>query len=265
MKKTFRILIFTAIVALAAFYGFKARGELKLIDPAYDFGIIREAEGVKTGMARLVNTGDSATFISEVRPSCGCTGANFFDGEIQPGDTTVITFDYNPAGRPGNFNKTVKVYEGSRRLRHIIKLSGRVVGTPATLSRNYPFECGPLRLSEKDISFSDVKKGAGRHAFVRMVNQSMDTVRPAWNSSDKALSIDLTPTVLAPGEIATLGIYLNSRFEDRSGELEYRCPVYAAGYPDTLNLILRTRVVAEPEQNSEEGNGTDGGATVKNI
>ncbi|MDE6558789.1 MAG: DUF1573 domain-containing protein, partial [Muribaculaceae bacterium] len=158
------------LIAGAAF----SHAEVKLLDPDYDFGIIRETDGEQTGIARLVNVGPEATYIRDVRPSCGCTGAAYNDNLLQPGDTTTVSFTYNPSGRPGKFNKTVKVYVGDGEERHVIRLSGRVVGSAKTLSRNYPIECGPLRLSERIVDLQNVKQATGRHAFIRIVNQSMD-------------------------------------------------------------------------------------------
>lgn len=245
-----------AVFAIACLGGVAANAELKLITPEYDFGIIREADGTKMGSAALVNIGDSATFIRDVRPSCGCTGAYYYEGEIAPGDTTYVTFEYNPAGRPGNFNKTVKVYEGGSGERHIIKLTGRVVGTPQTLSRNYPIECGKLRLSERIVNLAKVNEGAGRHVFIRLVNQSMDSVVPVWTNHDKALSIDITPKTLAPGEIASLGIYFNSRFEERTGEVEYTIPIRAEGDSTSVDIIVKSDIVTLPKRDKGDNSAS---------
>ena len=236
---------FSGIVAAATLFSMVSipaiHATLKLLDPEYSFGTFREADGTKRGHARLVNVGDYPTTIADVRPSCGCTGAYYDDGVIAPGDTTIVSFDYNPTGRPGNFNKTVKVKEAGSNELQTIRLSGTVVGTPQTLSRNYPFEAGKIRLSTLNIDLNNVKSGAGRHAFVRIVNQSMDTVMPQWNNNDKALSINVTPTKLAPGQIATLGVYFNSKFESRTGEVDYIIPVHADN-DTTVNVVIHTVV-----------------------
>lgn len=217
--------------------------EVKLLDPEYKFGIIRETDGEQTGVARLVNVGDTPTYIRDVRPSCGCTGAAYNDNLLQPGDTTTVSFTYNPAGRPGKFTKTVKVYVGDGEERHVIRLTGNVVGSAATLSRNYPVECGPLRLAERTVDLRDVRQSAGRHAFVRIINQSMDTVRPEWEYSNPALSLDVAPEVIPPGEVATFGIFLNSRFEKQAGRVEYRIPFHAAGDSTYVDIVVRANIL----------------------
>lgn len=215
--------IFSTIVAMLAFMmSAYASPELKWLASEYNFGAFRETEGPRTGMVRFVNEGDDATFIRSVRPSCGCTAAAYTESMIQPGDTATVSFTYNPAGRPGSFDKTVRVYIGSDNDLKIIRIYGTVIGAPETLEANYPFECGPLRLGTLTQTMGEVRKGSTRHAFVNIYNQGNDTIRPEWRSSSRALEVDLTPKVLAPGEIGVFGFYLNTNREKETGPVEYR-------------------------------------------
>lgn len=214
-----------------------AGGETVLIDPEYDFGVIRERDGSVTGTAHVVNLGPDTTYVRDVRPSCGCTGARYVTDPIAPGDTTEISFTYNPIGRPGTISKTVKIYIGDGDERHIVRLSGRVVGSAQTLSRNYPVECGPLRLSDSVADMEKVAENSGRHAFLRLINASLDTLRPQYICDSKALSVDVTPAVLVPGDIGTLGIYLNTKFTDTIGHVEY--PIQVSAHPDSARVTVK--------------------------
>ncbi len=219
----------STILAAAAAIGIVGtawlHAEVRLIDPVYNFGTISELDGPQHGVARLVNYGPDTTEVTDVRPSCGCTSADFVPGPLAPGDTALIGFTYDPLNRPGDISKSVKVYVEPGQQRFVVRLAGRVVGSKATLSRDYPLECGPLRLSDSVIELKDVRPNTGRHSFVRLVNQSMDSITPVWIFDNPALSIASTPQKLAPGEIGSMGIYLNSRFEPRTGPVEYRIPI----------------------------------------
>lgn len=240
-----------SVAASLAFCG-AAFGEVKLLDETYDFGVIYELDGTKTGTARVVNLGPDETYIRELRPSCGCTGADYDKEILAPGDTARISFSYNPVGRPGKFNKTVKVYFGDGDERATIHLEGRVLGSPQTLSANYPVEAGRLRLSEREVELRDLQRGLGRHVFIRMVNQSPDTITPVFENHYKALSIDVTPKVMPPGEIAMLGIYLNSRFEEREDELtDYVIPVRAEGDAESVDIVIRAQITPAKENENE--------------
>lgn len=249
MKK-FTLFIFTAIAIIAGTAWL--RGEVRLIDPDYDFGLVRELSGPQTGRAHIVNYGPDTVVISDVRPSCGCTTADYTDGPILPGDTAVVTFSYDPFMRPGDISKNVKVYIAPSGERFVIRLFGRVLGTSQTLSRNYPEECGPLRLSERLIELRDVKPQTGRHAFVRIVNQSMDTITPKWLIDDPALSLNVAPVRLAPGEIGSLGIFLNSKFTDKTGDVEYIIPITTLEDSTQFNLTLRANILPSDSVKSEK-------------
>lgn len=235
-------IVYLTILAFVGMGAALSRGEVRMLQPEYNFGVIREVDGPVTGEVAFVNDGPDSVYVQSVRPSCGCTGANYSEEPLAPGDTTSVSFIFNPERRPGNFTKTVKVYFGPEAERHVIRFSGRVVGSPQTLSRNYPIEAGPMRLSEKTIELRDVRPNTGRHAFVRLVNQSLDTVTPEWNYSGKELSIDVTPKQIAPGEIASLGIFLNVPAGTKTGVHEYVVPVFAAGGTDTVPVVIKAMV-----------------------
>lgn len=224
-----------------------AGGETVLIDPEYDFGIIRESDGSVTGTAHVVNLGPDTTYVRDVRPSCGCTGARYVTDPLVPGDTAEVSFTYNPIGRPGTISKTVKIYIGDGDERHIVRLSGRVVGSARTLSRNYPVECGRLRLSDSVVDMERVAENSGRHAFLRLINASLDTLRPQYSHDTKALSVDVTPAVLVPGDIGTLGIYLNTKFTDTIGRVEYPVELWTPGDSARVRVRVTADIISEAD------------------
>ncbi len=233
-------------VGLIVGVGLYARGEIRWVNTEYDFGVMKEAAGRQTGYARFCNEGPDTTYISYVRPSCGCTDASFTEGLILPGDTATVTFTYNPEHRPGSFEKSVKVYIGPDKERHVVKIRGTVVGTPETLALQYPVEAGPIRLSSRLIDLGDVTVGMGRHAFVTMVNQSMDSITPQL-IVPQVLSADLTPSDLGPGDLGTLGIYINSggAASSQTGERQFAVPLIISG--DTTQILLRAHFLPKKE------------------
>ncbi len=218
--------------------------EIKWLASDYNFGAFKEADGPRTGFVKFINVGDTATFIRSVRPSCGCTAAKYPKEMIQPGDTVTISFTYNPAGRPGPFDKTVKVYIGETNELKIIRITGTVIGSPETLMTHYPNEAGPLRIESLIQPMGEIKKGGSRHGFINIYNQSQDTVRPTWTTSSRALEVDLTPKALAPGEIGTFGIYLNTMAEKELGPVDYIVSIFPDGNASKKEELATLRVTA---------------------
>lgn len=215
------------LALLAAIVVFPALAEIEWLEKNYNYGAFKEAEGPRRGMVRFVNKGPEAVFINRVRPSCGCTEAEYTEGMIQPGDTAMVSFIYNPKGRPGAFEKTVKVYMGRENEMHVIRLSGTVIGAPSTLQFSYPKEVGPLRLESFSAKTGELKKGSSRHLFINAYNQSPDTITPAWVNEERGVQVELTPKSIPPGDIATFGFYVKTTDEDRMGPIDYKIHIIA--------------------------------------
>lgn len=200
---------------------FAAIAEVSFSASKYDFGRLREEAGPVTGRVTMTNLGPGPTYIKNVRTTCGCTGATFTEGMIEEGDSAVISFTYDPEGRPGFFDKSVKVFVGQDNKMHIIRISGLVMASESTIAANYPDSIGELRLSTLLIDGKEIKKGESRSYFVQLYNPTERTIRPVAKSSSEALSIAVEPAEIEPGATGVLGIYLNTRREPVSGEKDY--------------------------------------------
>lgn len=92
----------------------------------FDFGTIKEADGPVTHAFTLKNVGNAPLVITRASASCGCTKPKFSTEPIAPGNSTKIEVTYNPAGRPGQFVKTVAVYSNGKEGAFILRIKGVV-------------------------------------------------------------------------------------------------------------------------------------------
>lgn len=222
MRYRFVILSIFAIACV-----FQGNSQIKWLASEYDFGTFKEIAGPKTGFVRFVNEGKTPTIINRVRTSCGCTDSSYTEGLIAPGDTATISFTYDPSGRPGRFEKTVRVYIGKEEKPKIIHIYGTVIGTPESLQKWYPVEIGPLRLSEKILTTGEMTYGQSRHIFLQGYNLSSDTIFPAWRHNSPSISMGISDKAVAPGDGVTLSIYFNSRKENAPGKITYPIEIIA--------------------------------------
>lgn len=240
MKK----LILTAM-AVVTIIG-TASAELEWLAEEYDFGTFLESCGPQTGNVRFVNKGPEPTILSRVRPSCGCTAATYTEGEIAVGDTAVVNFTYNPVGRPGRFEKTVKVYTGTNNRLKTIRIRGTVIGSPETLRLDYPVEAGALRLTTNRLEGGVVKFGTARHFFVTGYNMSNDTIFPVYECDNPALSIDIPKDGVVPGDVFAISVYFNSRDVKQPGPISIPITVKASkDAKDEARVIFLADVVAD--------------------
>ena len=217
----------TAIAQTPGEGGDKSPTRIEWLSKEYNFGAFREADGPVTGSVRFVNKGDAPTYINRVRPSCGCTGASYTTSMIEPGDTATVTFTYNPLGRPGGFDKTVRVYVGEDNDLTSIRITGTVLGSEATISTNYPVEIGDLRLENTLIAAGELKRGSARHLFLNIYNQGDRTISPTWIENSEALQVDLAPESISPGEVGTFSFYIRTVDEKHNGPFDYPVEIRA--------------------------------------
>lgn len=199
----------------------------------YDFGAIAEADGPASGRFVFVNAGDSPVSVVSVRTSCGCTTADLPLDAINPGDTAVIAVKYDPAGRPGKFEKRVTVNFSDDVARATLRVHGVVIGTPQTLHNRYPVDAGAMRLHSSIIPFGDVRKNAAKSDFVEIYNASLDTICPQWSNIPEYISIAPLENKIPPGQQAVYNMMFSG----------YRCPLYGLA---TDSLFVAVSAEAKP-------------------
>lgn len=138
-----------------------AQPEIKFESTTYDFGKIKEEGGKVTGKFIFTNVGNEPLELTNVRPGCGCTAANYSKGAIAPGEQGYIEATYNPYNRPGAFNKNIRVttnepkfLENDKATPHMIFIKGEVIKRPPTEFElaGYTKTSGMLRIKEPDVA-----------------------------------------------------------------------------------------------------------------
>ena len=99
---------------------------ISFAEKEHDFGIIPENGGPVSYKFEFTNTGDAPLVIISATASCGCTRPTYTDEPIAPGKKGVIKVTYLPEGRPGEFEKVIKVRTNAKESK---KLSLRIYGS----------------------------------------------------------------------------------------------------------------------------------------
>lgn len=92
----------------------------------HDFGAIKEVDGKVTCTFIIKNTGSAPLAITRVVAACGCTTPVYETEPIAPGAESKIVVTFNPAGRPGQFVKTIAVYSNGYDGALILRVKGNV-------------------------------------------------------------------------------------------------------------------------------------------
>lgn len=119
-QKIFKTLFFftglSLIVLFSAFLISKNSRDPKINGPKitftedkHDFGTVKQGPPVET-FFEFTNTGADKLIVTNVQPSCGCTGAIIEDKkEYAPGEKGKVKVTFNTEGRSGHNEKTITV------------------------------------------------------------------------------------------------------------------------------------------------------------
>ncbi len=107
MKKL--ILLVAVVIGFVGFTAMQTfNGEFKFEKETHDFGTIPQGKPVSYEF-KFTNTGSDPIIIEDVKPTCGCSVAEFTKTPIKPNDSGVIKVTFNAAATsPFTKNFTVR-------------------------------------------------------------------------------------------------------------------------------------------------------------
>src|ERR1700709_2110195 len=125
MKK---ILLICAVILGFAFTASaqdSEKAEFKFNEEKHDFGKIPQGTPVTT-IFEFSNIGKEPLILTDVRPTCGCTIADYTKTPVKSGEKGVIKITYNAiAGGP--FNKTIVVTSNAKTAQKYLVIVGVVM------------------------------------------------------------------------------------------------------------------------------------------
>lgn len=113
MKTKILTMLLAAVCCLSGSFPLRAeqkpKPDIHFTEKEYDFGTLPEKKGYVSHEFEFINTGDAPLLILSASASCGCTRPEYPKHPVKPGKSAKLKVTYNPAGRPGEFTKTITV------------------------------------------------------------------------------------------------------------------------------------------------------------
>jgi hypothetical protein len=129
------MLIFAVIIGFAftASAQDSEKAEFKFNEEKHDFGKIPQGTPVTT-IFEFTNIGKEPLILTDVKPTCGCTIADYTKTPVKSGEKGIIKITYN-AAVVSPFNKTIVVTSNAKTPTKYLNIVGEVVAkTAATAS-----------------------------------------------------------------------------------------------------------------------------------
>ena len=205
-----------------------AQPQATWLERTHDFGVILERDGKATCSLRVMNTGTAPLMIVKAQAGCGCTVVSYPETPIQPGDTASLGITYNPAGRPGQFNKQVLVFTNTDIRRTTVEITGNVIPTDDTLDKQYPLRAGSLRISQQNFPLGEIVRGKNTTQFLSAYNASTDTILVNIDGAKPHLRPAIVPDTVPPARVTALTVHY----------LSGKAPLWGLN-ADTLTLTCR--------------------------
>jgi Protein of unknown function (DUF1573) len=110
------------------------KAEFKFNEEKHDFGKIPQGTPVTT-VFEFTNIGKEPLILTDVKPTCGCTIADYTKTPVKSGEKGLIKITYN-AAVAAPFNKTIVVTSNAKTPSKYLNIVGEVIAKPATSSSN---------------------------------------------------------------------------------------------------------------------------------
>ena len=105
------------------------KAEFKFNEEKHDFGKVPAGTPVTT-VFTYTNIGVEPLILTEVKPTCGCTIADYTKTPVKKGESGKITITYN-AAVVGAFSKTIVVTSNAKTPQKYLNIGGEVVPAKA--------------------------------------------------------------------------------------------------------------------------------------
>jgi hypothetical protein len=122
-----KIAYIAAFLLLCSLQVLAQKAKIEVPETIHDFGKVLEKGGKVRHIFEFRNDGDKPLTVSEVRASCGCTTPQWTTTPVPPKGTGIIVAEFNPKGRPGEFNKNLTIFSDSEISQMNITIKGDVV------------------------------------------------------------------------------------------------------------------------------------------
>lgn len=195
IKLLILLLIFTPII-----YSQNINPTIEFEKKIHDFGDIKESDGIATYSFKLINNGSQPLVIHNVRASCGCTTPEWTRQPILAGGEGFIKVAFDPANRPGNFNKTITINSNANPSTEVLRIVGNVLPREQTIEDIYPRLMGDIRLKSSHLSFTRVEPGTTKNGSMEFINISSKPVKVSFTQIPKHINIQIVPSTVQPGE-----------------------------------------------------------------
>jgi hypothetical protein len=193
-------------------FNLQAQSPFEFEKTEHDFGEFYESAGEQSVTISYTNTGVHPLVISSANASCGCTTPTHNKDTVFPGQKGWVTAKYDPAGRPGYFDKHVFItFNNVPSLSANIRIRGTVISIIKPGRQTHAILYGSLSLTQTNFELGDLIKEGEYTSTIRIANDGVNDVKILGiQELPKFFTVDY-PSMLKPSDSTTLTVKVNKK------------------------------------------------------
>ena len=201
----------------------KEIGHLEFSDTLFNFGAVKEEDGVLSHSFQFVNLGPEYFYIEDVDPSCGCITPEYPTDTLHAGEQGKITLYFDPINHPGLFDRKVTIKGNASKTPFYLYISGYVTPSPQPLpewERTSSFKYETIFIQKNYANFGVVSTRDIYNIEIPIYNNGASAISlgiedvklPAY------LKVSLLPVKLEPKQKGMIKIMFNPKLVNRPGQ-----------------------------------------------
>ena len=217
MKKVLAIYIVGFILSIITLSAQQRGAAISFKEDKFDFGKIKEADGPVSHVFEFTNTGNAPLLLQNVQPTCGCTTPEWSKEPVKPGAKGTIKATFNPAGRPGSFDKPINITTNAGSTS--IKFSGTVIPKEPTLQEEFRHPIGDLKFKTSHAGFGIISPISFKKESLEFVNTGSSPVTMGVVKLPGFLTVIVDPKIVKPKQRGKIEITYDAKRKNDWGFL----------------------------------------------
>ncbi|MBP5337381.1 MAG: DUF1573 domain-containing protein [Bacteroidales bacterium] len=177
----------------------------------WDFGAIREADGVVSHAFTVFNGDSHPLRLTRAIPGCSCISASLPGKDIAPGQSATVEVRFTPAGAAGLVERTVEIQAAGGRSLGVLLVRADVLPADRSIQERYPVVLAEgLYASRADIRFGYLERGKSAGKVIFIANASDKPMRLRAEGIAGTHYRVVCPGQLAPGEESRVEVWCDT-------------------------------------------------------
>lgn len=220
MKKYIILSFIVWLVASFDSIGQVGKASFSFKTTKYDFGAIKEEEGVVSTSFEFINSGKGPLIIQRVVSSCDCAVVEWPKEPIIPGASGKVKVSFNPVGRIGKFEKLITVYSNAETSTVVLFINGLVRERQKTVDEIYNRVIGNFRFKTVHAALGQIFNNQTKVDTIEFIYTGSEPVKIGANLSNTPfLRVSFVPVLLKTNERGLLIIAYDANVKNDWGFL----------------------------------------------